>query len=41
MGDRAIIRWCFHFGDGETLRGVNLMHVRDGKIVEGLGYVKG
>lgn len=40
MGDRAIIRWRFHFGDGESVRGVNLMHVRDGRIVEALGYSK-
>jgi ketosteroid isomerase-like protein len=41
-GDRATIRWRYRFGDGEenTVRGVNLMHVRDGKIVEALGYVK-
>jgi hypothetical protein len=24
----------------ESVRGVNLMHVRDGKTVEALGYVK-
>ena len=40
MGDRAIIRWRFSFGDGESVRGVNLMHVRDGRIVEALGYAK-
>ena len=28
MGDRAIIRWRFNFGDGRSVRGVNLMHVR-------------
>ena len=41
-GDRATIRWRYRFGEGEqnTVRGVNLMHVRDGKIVEALGYVK-
>lgn len=40
--DRATIRWRYHFGEGEenSVRGVNLMHVRDGKIVEALGYVK-
>lgn len=40
MGDRAIIRWRFHFGTGEAIRGVNLMHVRDGRIIEALGYSK-
>jgi hypothetical protein len=27
-------------GHENSVRGVNLMHVRDGKIVEALGYVK-
>jgi ketosteroid isomerase-like protein len=40
MGDRAIIRWRFNFGDGRSVRGVNLMHVRDGRIVEALSYSK-
>jgi ketosteroid isomerase-like protein len=40
MGDRAIIRWRFNFGSGDSVRGVNLMHVRDGLIVEALGYSK-
>lgn len=40
MGDRAIIRWRFNFGDGGSVRGVNLMRVRDGRIVEALGYAK-
>jgi ketosteroid isomerase-like protein len=40
MDDRAIIRWRFNFGSGDSLRGVNLMHVRDGRIVEALGYSK-
>jgi hypothetical protein len=41
-GDRASIRWRYRFGEGDenSVRGVNLMHVRDGKIVEALGYVK-
>lgn len=48
--DRATIRWRAHFGDaahpvfGDTqvksVRGVNLMRVRDGQIVEALGYTK-
>jgi ketosteroid isomerase-like protein len=40
MGDRATIRWRFNFGDGGSVRGVNLMRVRDGQIVEALGYSK-
>ncbi len=40
MGDRAIIRWRFNFGDGGSVRGVNLMRVHDGRIVEALGYAK-
>ncbi len=43
MGDRAIIRWRFCWGEGEanSIRGVNLMRVRDGQIIEAMGYVKG
>jgi hypothetical protein len=42
-GDRAIILWRFCWGEDETssVRGVNLMRVRDGLIVEAKGYVKG
>jgi ketosteroid isomerase-like protein len=42
-GERAIIRWRLHWGEGEqeSVRGVNLMRVRGGLIVEALGYVKG
>ncbi|MEU0565460.1 nuclear transport factor 2 family protein [Nonomuraea sp. NPDC005983] len=41
-GERATIRWRYRFGDGpaDSVRGVNLMHVRDGLIVEALGYSK-
>jgi len=41
-GDRATILWRFRFGDGNenSVRGVNLMLVRDNLIVEGKGYVK-
>ena len=40
--DRATIRWRYRYGDGaaDYVRGVNLMRVRDGKIVEALGYSK-
>ena len=39
-GERAVIRWRFNFGDGASVRGVNLMRVADGRIVEALGYAK-
>ncbi len=41
MGDRAIIRWRLWTSDTTSTRGVNLMRVRDGLIVEAMGYVKG
>jgi hypothetical protein len=43
FGERAILRWRFHWGAAanESVRGVNLMRVRDGLIVEAQGYVKG
>jgi ketosteroid isomerase-like protein len=37
--DRAIIRWRLNTPE-ESVRGVNVMHVEDGKIVEALGYAK-
>jgi len=37
-GDRAVIRW--RVTGARNYRGVNLMRVRDGKIVEALGYGK-
>ena len=42
-GERATILWRFRWGDDEasSVRGVNLMRVRDGLIVDGKGYVKG
>jgi ketosteroid isomerase-like protein len=42
-GDRATIRWRLRWGEDEShsVRGVNLMRVRDGQIIEALGYVKG
>ena len=42
FGDRATIRWRYRFGPGlsQSVRGVNLMRVRDGRIVEALGYAK-
>ena len=42
LGDRAIIRWRYRFGpdDASSVRGVNLMRVADGQVVEALGYTK-
>ena len=42
-GDRATIRWRYWWGEGQenSVRGVNLMRVSDGLIVEAMGYVKG
>ncbi|MER8805957.1 nuclear transport factor 2 family protein [Mesorhizobium australicum] len=40
-GDRATVRWRYWMADGNSLRGVNLMRVADGRIVEAMGYVKG
>jgi ketosteroid isomerase-like protein len=41
-GEHATIRWRYRFGDApaDSVRGVNLMRVRDGQIVEALGYSK-
>ncbi|MYW41952.1 DUF4440 domain-containing protein [Streptomyces sp. SID161] len=41
-GERATVRWRCHFRDGPTdsVRGVSLTLVRDGLIVESLGYGK-
>lgn len=42
LGERAIITWRLFWGKGESdsVRGVNIMRVHNGKIVEALGYVK-
>jgi ketosteroid isomerase-like protein len=42
FGEHAVIRWRYRFGAGlsQSVRGVNVMRVRDGLIVEALGYVK-
>jgi len=42
-GDRGEIRWRVVWGTdhASSVRGVNLMRVRDGRIVEAQGYVKG
>lgn len=41
-GERATVRWRYRFGDGpaDSVRGVTLVLVRDGLIVESLGYGK-
>jgi ketosteroid isomerase-like protein len=42
-GERAVIRWRLRWGEGDSnsVRGVNVMRVRNGLIVEALGYSKG
>jgi ketosteroid isomerase-like protein len=42
-GESATIRWRLRWGadESDSVRGVNLMRVRGGQIVEALGYVKG
>jgi ketosteroid isomerase-like protein len=42
IDDRAIILWRYRFGPAlsKSVRGVNVLRVRDGLIVESLGYVK-
>jgi ketosteroid isomerase-like protein len=42
-GERATIRWRLRWGEDESqsVRGVSLMRVQSGQIVEALGYVKG
>ena len=42
MGERAIILWRYQWAEGEenSIRGVNIMTVKDGLITEALGYVK-
>ena len=42
FGEHATIRWRYRFGPGlsKSVRGVNVMRVRDGQIKEALGYVK-
>jgi hypothetical protein len=40
-GDRATIRWRYWSNEGRSVRGVNLMRVSNGLIVEAMGYIKG
>ena len=44
LGDRAVVRWVFHWEDGGVaghVRGIDLFRMRDGKVAEKLSYVKG
>jgi hypothetical protein len=40
--DLAVIQWRLRWGDGpaDHVRGVNLMRVKNGEIVEGRGNLK-
>jgi ketosteroid isomerase-like protein len=40
-GDRAVVRWVYHWSAEGHVRGVDVMHVRNGKVAEKLSYVKG
>jgi ketosteroid isomerase-like protein len=40
LGDRAINLWRYRYGDRSSVRGVTLIRVEDGKIVEARGYAK-
>lgn len=41
-GENAFIQWRCYWGEGEenSVRGVNIMKIENGKIIEALGYVK-
>jgi ketosteroid isomerase-like protein len=43
VGERVVIRWRYRWGedDDQSIRGINLMRVHGGRIVEAMGYVKG
>lgn len=43
VDERAVVRWryCWGTDDASSIRGINLMRVRGGRIVEAMGYVKG
>jgi predicted SnoaL-like aldol condensation-catalyzing enzyme len=44
-GARCVVRWLYRWrnpdGSAGHVRGVDLLRVRDGKVVEKLSYVKG
>ena len=45
LGERGFVRWVYSWDNGSHdrghIRGVDLLRLRDGKIVEKLSYVKG
>ena len=40
-GDRAVVRWMYHWSQTGHIRGVDVFRVRDGKVAEKFSYVKG
>jgi ketosteroid isomerase-like protein len=44
-GNRCVVRWVFHWsntaGENGHIRGVDVYHIRNGKLAEGFAYVKG
>jgi ketosteroid isomerase-like protein len=44
-GDRCVVRWVYSWTDDdgteESIHGVDVLRVRDGKVAEKLAYVKG
>ncbi|SMC29884.1 Ketosteroid isomerase-related protein [Andreprevotia lacus DSM 23236] len=41
LGDTTLIYWCYHrISPASSTRGVNIMRVQDGLIVDARGYVK-
>jgi hypothetical protein len=44
-GDRGVVCWRYTWqaadGKTDTIRGVDVLRVRDGRVVEKLAYVKG
>jgi len=43
-GDRCVVQWRYSWSDGDapgSIRGVDVIRVRDGRIAEKLAYVKG
>jgi len=43
MGEKAIIIWRLRWGTGDenSVKGCNLMTVKDGLITEAIGFLKG
>jgi ketosteroid isomerase-like protein len=44
-GDRCVVRWIYTWqdddGSARSIKGVDVLRVRDGKVAEKLAYVKG